>query len=1047
MTYQAAKYERAGHGALPSPRASLVALSPAGVITWDGQAIGVRSDRGAGWQVDVGRAASVALVLDQVWVALEQAPTVRRFSLGGDELSPLTGRGPLGAGSWLASRFSHHAVWHGSACVAFTADGAELELPDAERAAPVAQGRWLTWQAGRAALVFASARDGQRAAGPGVAVWRVQLDEPGTRLLDATPLVDGRFLALALARPGSADVRLVVIAARDGGVLSSMRLTTQLPVRIAARRAVAAVDVGDGIELLELRFGKSLRKLALADALDFVVDDALVELAWHDRASGLRRAPLASLATWAPGGGKLADEEPPALRALPAREEPPEVAEVAEVREPPDEPLALAGAPLVRLRPRRTWPTATAAEARLDLDARLELLAAQVSTAIARGWDTGRIVHVDRTRPPFVAEVGAILGTTGGLQPELVRMTRDRATQSLRLLEALAMSRGERLTPLECLARELELDDLAVEILLVVAAPSLRGDYARLYGILSHDPSRALCDEHLLVQILGEDRAADIARALDWDRPLRRGALLGVALDAPRPFAALTVEPLVLRLIAGLPQIGEPEPHLWARPADRGLAELRVPRPLVNELLRELRTEAAEPARVVVRGRLGSGRRSVCAALAELANRTLGVIDLGDAPRDTRLTETLALALQRAMVRGWLPCVQGLEHALDQDRDLRAQVAAVLRAHPGPVFLRLPPDAAPPLDPGFVLLELPPLDEHGRDRVWRDVAARRGLPAPAAEALAARYRIGPGIIERVCGELARSPLADGAATTAAADAAIRQHLDSRVSALATRVTRLATWSDVVLPDDIVDSLVEITGRIRHRRTVLERWGFNRTMTTSRGITALFSGGPGTGKTMVAGVLARDLGLDLYRIDVSRITSKWIGETEKNLGELFDAAEDGQVMLLFDEAESLFAKRTEVKSSVDRYANMEVNYLLQRLDSFEGIAILTSNFGAAIDPAFRRRLSFRVTFPFPDEEMREQLWRTLIPPEAPIAGEIDFAALARRFTLSGGYIRNASLRAAYLAVEEGSALSQAHIERAVRAEFREIGKLAETGRLD
>ncbi|HYU82929.1 MAG TPA: ATP-binding protein, partial [Candidatus Polarisedimenticolia bacterium] len=258
---------------------------------------------------------------------------------------------------------------------------------------------------------------------------------------------------------------------------------------------------------------------------------------------------------------------------------------------------------------------------------------------------------------------------------------------------------------------------------------------------------------------------------------------------------------------------------------------------------------------------------------------------------------------------------------------------------------------------------------------------------------------------------------------------------------------LASWADIVLPEDISDTLLEITSRVRHRKIVFEQWGFTRSITSARGITALFQGSPGTGKTLVAGAIARDLGLELYRVDVSRITSKWIGETEKNLGALFDAAEEGQVMLLFDEADSLFAKRTEVKSSVDRYANMEVNYLLQRLDSFEGIAILTTNFGSSIDSAFKRRLTYRVTFPFPDEEMREQLWRSLLPPQVPIAGTLNFASLAQRFRLSGGYIRNAALRAAFLAVEEGGALTQAHIERAIRMEFREIGKLAETGALE
>jgi len=163
--------------------------------------------------------------------------------------------------------------------------------------------------------------------------------------------------------------------------------------------------------------------------------------------------------------------------------------------------------------------------------------------------------------------------------------------------------------------------------------------------------------------------------------------------------------------------------------------------------------------------------------------------------------------------------------------------------------------------------------------------------------------------------------------------------------------------------------------------------------------------------------------------------------------VFDAAEEGQAIILFDEADSLFAKRTEVRSSVDRYANLEVNYLLQRLDSFEGIAILTTNFGTAIDNAFRRRLSFRLTFPFPDDESRELLWKAHLPDGMPRAGEFDFADLARRFRMSGGYIRNASLRAAFIAAEEGVPLTQEHLERAIRAEFREIGKLGDSGVLE
>jgi SpoVK/Ycf46/Vps4 family AAA+-type ATPase len=219
------------------------------------------------------------------------------------------------------------------------------------------------------------------------------------------------------------------------------------------------------------------------------------------------------------------------------------------------------------------------------------------------------------------------------------------------------------------------------------------------------------------------------------------------------------------------------------------------------------------------------------------------------------------------------------------------------------------------------------------------------------------------------------------------------------------------------------------------------------LSTSRGITALLQGPPGTGKTLVAGVIARELGLDLYQVDLSKVMSKWIGETERNLATIFDAAEDGQAILLFDEADSLFAKRTEVRSSNDRYANLEVNYLLQRLDSFEGIAILTTNFGTSIDAAFKRRMSFRLSFPFPDEETREQLWRVHLPPQLPIEGELALDRLARKYQIAGGYIRNACLRAAFLAAQDETSLDQSHLDRAVRLEYAELGKLSSSGALD
>jgi SpoVK/Ycf46/Vps4 family AAA+-type ATPase len=246
---------------------------------------------------------------------------------------------------------------------------------------------------------------------------------------------------------------------------------------------------------------------------------------------------------------------------------------------------------------------------------------------------------------------------------------------------------------------------------------------------------------------------------------------------------------------------------------------------------------------------------------------------------------------------------------------------------------------------------------------------------------------------------------------------------------------------VVLPEEQQRQIAYLVARIRQRRCVYEQWGFGPKVGKGLGVAALFSGPPGTGKTMVAALIAKELGLELYQVDMGKLVSKWIGETEKQLGELFDAAEAGHAILLFDEADSLFGKRTEVKSSNDRYANLETNYLLQRLETFTGICLLTSNHEANIDPAFQRRLALHVRFELPDVDEREALWRAMLPKTAPVADGVDFGSLARRYAMSGGYIRNAVLRAAFVAADAGEAIGEVHLDEAARSEYESTGKIA------
>jgi len=262
-------------------------------------------------------------------------------------------------------------------------------------------------------------------------------------------------------------------------------------------------------------------------------------------------------------------------------------------------------------------------------------------------------------------------------------------------------------------------------------------------------------------------------------------------------------------------------------------------------------------------------------------------------------------------------------------------------------------------------------------------------------------------------------------------------LSRRGRSLAQRIEPAATWDDLVLPDLQRAVLRDIATHVHHRATVYESWGFGAKGARGLGISALFAGASGTGKTMAAEVLANQLRLDLYRIDLSQVVNKYIGETEKNLRRVFDAAENGGAILLFDEADALFGKRSEVKDSHDRYANIEVSYLLQRMEAYRGLAILTTNMKQALDPAFLRRIRFVVQFPFPDAAQRAEIWRRIFPAQTP-TDCLDIARLAR-LNVAGGNIRNIALHAAFQAAEAGEPVRMPHILRAAHSEYAKLEK--------
>jgi hypothetical protein len=1027
-------------------------------------------------------------VAEELWIVA--AGTLRRHRLVDGDLRGVEVRLGVEDGSLSPAPGENEAIalWSGATRLLLQAVDERVEVEDISEDAPV--DAFAVTVAGRRLLIVRGRQVTVRDAGRGD-FGTVSLPGNEGQVTAGGALFGGRAVAVMSGHNG---VSAFDVVKPSGSLVHHIELPKSGPCAIAEARGLALVATADHKVLaVDLRYGRILSEEdAPIEIADLAIDTngRFIALAGYRRGGGalrvlhipytdlfggrraaaaVRAAAHASVA--ADAGAVEAPTEPShdeiaaevAKLGSPAAQAGRQVVDPADrapVEPLPDTPLLSLGSRGRRINvaaPPGVRPYDSPGE---HLSDTLDLVAAWAARAIADAWDSGRLSLPNQDPRPFQREVMALVGARMGAAGDLLAEADKRVDEATRRVSrrAQATLAAGRSLPLIDLALEFGLTDAATKVLAVAAAPTLRGEIARLYGVLANDEGRPICDRYLVELILaGQDwrRRNQVASELDADAPLCKYGLVRVlgAQSDQYLFAPITVEPVLLSRLRGDPFAASGTTSIATiRHADKTLEQLALPHELKRELVIALADAAApdRPVRLVLRGRPGFGRSSTMAALGARAGKPLAVIDAELLPRGRALAGAVQIELRLALLRGAIPWVTGLELLDRDDNEGVEHVREVLRSHPGPIGFRVSPELRVPLDPGFLDFTIPSLTEGERVGFWRDALARRGLDTTGAAALASRFRVGPGTIDRVIGHVSgrrTQERNEDSDATSELDRAARQHIDVRLGKVANHISRLARWEQVALPEDVLDSIREFIGRLKHRRTVYENWGFEHKMSTSRGLVALFYGPPGTGKTMVAGLIARELGLDLYRVDLARITSKWIGETEKNLGEVFDAAEDGQALILFDEADSLFAKRTEVKSSVDRYANLEVNYLLQRLDTFEGVAILTTNLEGSIDNAFKRRMSLRLAFPFPDEEMRVRLWAAHIPPEVPTIGDFDFVDLSRRFPMSGGFIRNSALRAAFLAAQEGIPMSQAHLERAITLEYREMGKLAAGGRME
>jgi len=601
-------------------------------------------------------------------------------------------------------------------------------------------------------------------------------------------------------------------------------------------------------------------------------------------------------------------------------------------------------------------------------------------------------------------------------------LSRDVAAVRARL-EALLDQQDGLQAPLAVQARTLRavstafgLTDFEAQLLLLCAAVELDSSVSSLCGRLEqHDgPGR--------VSFALASRALDEAHwsALLPTGPLRYWRLLDVESrrEGALANARLSITERALHHLTGLVYLDESLHGLLA--ACRPAGEMWVAHAAIaTRLSRHLASQM--DSAVALTGCDAPSRRDVVAsACAEIGAR-LFVLRGDDVASDSGDRERFArLWMRDALLSPAVLLIEGGTSSAVTALTDRIDTALVVSADDS-VHAGIRP---------FVRLQLASPSAGERRQWWRSALGERGEGLNGRlDALAVQFDLNPG-------QIAAAIDGADAETPQALWTACRLQARPSLGDLAQRIEPSAGWDDLVLPTAQLGVLRQIAVHVRQRLTVYEEWGFG-TASRGLGISALFAGVSGTGKTMASEVLARELQLDLYRIDLSQVVSKYIGETEKNLRRVFDAAEGGGAILLFDEADALFGKRSEVKDSHDRYANIEVSYLLQRMEAYRGLAILTTNQRAALDHAFLRRLRFVLEFPFPDAAGRAEIWRRVFPAATPTEG-LDAVRLAR-LNVSGGNIRNIALNAAFLAADAGRAIGIHDVLHAARSEYSKMDK--------
>ena len=596
---------------------------------------------------------------------------------------------------------------------------------------------------------------------------------------------------------------------------------------------------------------------------------------------------------------------------------------------------------------------------------------------------------------------------------------------------------------LEILSRMFRLSVLEQDLFLMSAAPDLDDSFAAIFASGRESGCRrATLALGLALHQRGNRDAAGLSDCLLPGRALRRFALIrSIGSPDHNPWsltAPLYCDERMAAYVRGA-NIRENRLAQIVRPLSGGI---EAPGHLnaINEIAHSLSPEGGEWPVVRIAAACRADAREAALAAAKRLSITLMSLNIVElAAHRSEWDELLALLSRESALNGIAYWIGGDAEPDGTDPAARDCEQRLLEELEAPVLAvatkSLPPNTA------SRTVTLPRLDRRAQKSVWEAALSTiRNSVNGELDRISQQFDLGPFAIRRVvqlATEQAQQRPGSDAYEVSGKNLwdACRQHAAGHLDDLARRIEPCFTWDDIVVPAPTMAQLREIAAQVHHRAQVYETWGFGEKLSRGRGISVLFCGNSGTGKTMAAEVLAHHLELDLHRIDLSGVVNKYIGETEKNLRRVFDAAEMSGAILFFDEADALFGTRTEVRDSHDRYANIEVNYLLQRMEDYSGLAILATNRKQALDQAFLRRLRFVVDFPFPNAEYRRRIWQKSFPEEMEV-GNLDFNALAR-LEVSGGNIRSISLNAAFLAATDESPLTTVHVMRAAAREYAKI----------